>query len=71
MNDFPMIQCKPTPSDAELEAERDVKHAAAVREWFNPWCVCGHRFDRHRSGRCLPEVMYFYGAGCACEGFAE
>ena len=26
-DDFPTIQCKPGPSDAELEAERDIKHA--------------------------------------------
>lgn len=28
------IRCAPTPSDAELEAERDRKHAAAVEEWM-------------------------------------
>lgn len=33
-DDLPIIQCQPTPTDAELEAERDAKHALAVREWF-------------------------------------
>lgn len=26
MTDLPIIRCKPTPTDAELEAERDAKH---------------------------------------------
>lgn len=33
MNDLPIIQLHPTPTDAELEAERDAKHAVAVQEW--------------------------------------
>lgn len=33
-NDLPTIQCQPTPTDAELQAERDTKHAQAVREWL-------------------------------------
>lgn len=38
MSDWPTIQCLPTPSDAELEADRDAKHAVAVAEWFGaPW----------------------------------
>jgi hypothetical protein len=32
-DDLPLIQCHPTPSDAELEAERDRKHARAVAEY--------------------------------------
>ena len=31
--DLPIIQLHPTPTDAELEAERDAKHAQAVAEW--------------------------------------
>ena len=27
---WPMIRCKAGPSDAELEAERDIKHAVDV-----------------------------------------
>jgi hypothetical protein len=35
------VQCQPGPTDADLEAERDTKHAAEVAEWFatNPWAV--------------------------------
>lgn len=32
-SDWPIIRLKPGPSDAELEADRDAKHAAAVAEW--------------------------------------
>ena len=28
------LQCKPAPSDEELQADRDRKHAADVREWM-------------------------------------
>lgn len=31
---WPVIQLQPTPSDTELEAERDAKHAVAVRHFF-------------------------------------
>ncbi len=34
MNDLPIIQCKATPTDAELQADRDAKHAVAVAEWM-------------------------------------
>lgn len=36
LDDLPTIQVYPngTPSDAELEAERDVKHLAAVAKWL-------------------------------------
>ena len=30
-----MLRCKKTPSDAELEAERDCKHERAVQEWIS------------------------------------
>ena len=30
---LPTIQCHPTPSDSELEAERDQKHAQACGYW--------------------------------------
>lgn len=33
-DDLPIIQCPPGPTDAELEAERDTKHAAAVADWM-------------------------------------
>lgn len=29
------LRCKKTPSDAELEAERDRKHERAVQEWLS------------------------------------
>ncbi len=41
-DDLPIIQCKPGPSDAELEADRDAKHAAAVADWQRRQ-LCGHR----------------------------
>lgn len=34
INDFPLIQFRPTPSDAELEAERDAQHANEVVEYW-------------------------------------
>ena len=50
-DDFPTIQCKPGPSDAELEAERDIKHAVDVamfdaeeqrgNDHIPPWQVHG------------------------------
>jgi len=41
-DDLPMIQCQPTPSDAELEAQRDLAHAKAVQEWnAKAECACG------------------------------
>lgn len=33
-DDLPIIQLRPGPSDAELEAERDAKHAVEVARWF-------------------------------------
>jgi len=33
-DDLPLIHCPPGPSDAELEAERDAKHQAAVDDWM-------------------------------------
>ena len=33
-DDLPIIKCLPGPTDAELEAQRDAKHALEVREWF-------------------------------------
>ena len=37
------LQCTPAPTDAELEADRDRKHAAAVEEWTgrNRWAMDG------------------------------
>lgn len=32
--DWPTIRLPPAPTDAELQADRDTKHAAAVAEWF-------------------------------------
>lgn len=41
MSELRVIRCAPTPSDAELEADRDRKHAAAVEEWMgrNRWAM--------------------------------
>lgn len=33
-DDLPIIQLRPGPTDAELEAQRDAKHAREVAEWF-------------------------------------
>ena len=33
-DDLPIIQLPPGPSDAELEADRDAKHEAAVKDWL-------------------------------------
>ena len=33
LSDFPIIQCQPGPTDAELAADRDAKHADEVMEW--------------------------------------
>ncbi|HQC78753.1 MAG TPA: hypothetical protein PLH92_18780 [Mycobacterium sp.] len=32
-DDLPIIQCKPGPTDAELEADRNIKHAQALAEF--------------------------------------
>lgn len=41
MSELRVIRCRPTPSDDELEAERDRKHAAEVEEWMgsNRWAM--------------------------------
>lgn len=31
----PVIQCTPTPSDAELQADRDRKHAIEEQQWLD------------------------------------
>lgn len=33
-DDLPIIQCMPGPTDAELQAQRDAKHAREVAEWI-------------------------------------
>ena len=33
MSDWPLIRCTPGPTDAELQAERDIKHAQALAEF--------------------------------------
>lgn len=33
-DDLPIIQMKPGPTDAELQAQRDEKHIRDVAEWF-------------------------------------
>ena len=33
-DDLPLIQCRPGPTDAELQAQRDAKHIREVAEWF-------------------------------------
>lgn len=33
MNDWPLIRCTPGPTDAELQAERDIKHAQELAEF--------------------------------------
>lgn len=33
-DDLPLIRLKPAPTDAELQADRDAKHAVAVAHWF-------------------------------------
>lgn len=42
MTDWPIIQCTPGPTDAELEAERDRKHSAAVAEWICRYAELEH-----------------------------
>lgn len=32
-DDLPIIRLRPQPTDAELERERDAKHAKAVAAW--------------------------------------
>lgn len=32
-DDLPIIQCQPGPTDAELEVERNIKHAQALAEF--------------------------------------
>lgn len=32
-DDLPIIRIKPTPTDDELERERDAKHRRELREW--------------------------------------
>lgn len=32
-DDWPIIRCQPGPTDAELQAERDIKHAQAMAEF--------------------------------------
>jgi len=42
MDDLPVIQLRPGPTDAELEAERDAKHLQEVARWFFPdWAMSG------------------------------
>lgn len=45
INDLPVIRCRPTPSDAELQAERDRDHAKVIAEWERTGgensCGCG------------------------------
>ena len=39
---LPLIQCKPGPTDAELEAQRDAKHTREVAQWFGmDWVLAG------------------------------
>ena len=33
-NDLPIIQCRPTPGDAELQAQRDAQHRSDVARWL-------------------------------------
>ena len=33
-DDLPVIQCKPTPSDDELAAQRDERHRIEVAEYW-------------------------------------
>jgi hypothetical protein len=33
LDKLPIIRIKPVPTDAELEAERDAKHARTVAAW--------------------------------------
>ena len=39
-DDLPLIQLKPTPSDAELAAERDVKYRAQLAHEAKRGCGC-------------------------------
>lgn len=40
-DDLPIIRLKPVPTDAELAADRDVKHAADVARWdLGDGCRC-------------------------------
>lgn len=38
-----ILRCPPGPTDAELQADRDAKHDAAVREWFDREIAEAHR----------------------------
>ena len=49
-DDWPTIKCKPGPTDAELEADRNIKHAVDVAmfdieerddDHIPPWAVHG------------------------------
>ena len=33
-NDLPLIQCRPAPGDAELQAQRDAQHRSDVARWL-------------------------------------
>ena len=57
-DDFPLIRFKPAPSDAELAAEREIKHEAALREWFSGPCRCGHPRDEHYGGGCWYDTTF-------------
>lgn len=49
-DDLPIIQCKPGPTDAELEVERNIKHAADLEafEAEERYLAEQHEFDVFR-----------------------
>ena len=69
--DFPLIRLKPAPSDAELAAERQVKHEADLREWFSEPCRCGHHRDEHYGEACWHYTTFDqYGTHrCGCRRY--
>lgn len=70
-----LLRCPKTPTDAELEAERDRKHAEEVRRWFDgiDSCVaCDHPRHRHcpDTGRCRWNYPLKVGAVyCDCAAY--
>lgn len=69
-----IIQLRKTPSDAELEAERDRQHHAEVQAWLaadqSDLCAaCEHPNTMHNGpkNRCTDQVVDFYGHwSCLC-----
>ena len=48
-NDLPIIRLRPTPSDAELQAQRDAQHRSDVARWLIE--ECGEPYADHIPAR--------------------